>query len=68
MASRLESIPKPICERPDCNRTATSQVTTQVGQILGRYCSGHALAALHQADGPETPKRAASPKEVAAAR
>jgi hypothetical protein len=65
--ARIESIPKPKCERPECDRTATTQVATDAGQVLGRYCSGHALGALRQVDERETPKRAASaPKEVAA--
>jgi hypothetical protein len=68
--ARIETIPKPICEREGCDRTATVQVGGAGNLVLGRYCSAHGMAALRQADEGEreTPKRATvpTPKEAVA--
>lgn len=61
--ARIETIPKPVCEREGCDRAASVQVVANAGQVFGRFCSGHGMSALLQAEG-KTPKPKAE-KEAA---
>jgi len=65
--ARIETIPTPICERSECDRTATFQVVSDDGRVLGRYCSAHGMSALRQAEKPRLASYAArAPKEAVA--
>lgn len=49
----LETVPKPVCDRKECGKSATVQVVDDDGTVKGRFCQQHGMSALRSSERAE---------------